>query len=55
MKSNARGGRVTVPVDGRGLVSEAGAVLLWETMRVTGLSRRLAAAQPGGGRCESLA
>ena len=27
--------------DGRGLVSQAGSVLLWETMRVTGLSRGL--------------
>ena len=27
--------------DGRGLVSQAGAVLLWETMRVTGLCRGL--------------
>ena len=30
--------------DGRGLVSQAGAVLLWETMRVTGLGRGLSAA-----------
>jgi hypothetical protein len=30
-----------VSSDGRGLVSQAGAVLLWETMRVTGLSRGL--------------
>ena len=29
--------------DGRGLVSQAGAVLLWETMRVTGLGRGLSA------------
>ena len=35
----ARADRVTVSPDGRGLVSQAGAVLLWETMRVTGLSR----------------
>ena len=27
--------------DGQGLVSQAGAVLLWETMRVTGLGRGL--------------
>ena len=27
--------------DGKGLVSQAGAVLLWETMRVTGLGRGL--------------
>jgi hypothetical protein len=32
---------VTVSADGRGLVSQAGAVLLWETMRVTGLGRGL--------------
>ena len=31
-----------VSADGRGLVSQAGAVLLWETMRVTGLGRGLA-------------
>jgi hypothetical protein len=31
-----------VSSDGRGLVSQAGAVLLWETMRVTGLGRGLA-------------
>jgi hypothetical protein len=30
-----------VSADGRGLVSQAGAVLLWETMRVTGLCRGL--------------
>jgi Transposase DDE domain group 1 len=30
-----------VSADGRGLVSQAGAVLLWETMRVTGLGREL--------------
>jgi hypothetical protein len=43
MKNNARGTRVTVSADGRGLVSQAGAVLLWETMRVTGLARGLSA------------
>lgn len=43
MKNNARGPRVTVSADGRGLVSQAGAVLLWETMRVTGLARDLSA------------
>ena len=41
MKSSARTARVTVSADGRGLVSQAGAVLLWETMRVTGLGRDL--------------
>jgi Transposase DDE domain group 1 len=30
-----------VSADGKGLVSQAGAVLLWQTMRVTGLSRGL--------------
>jgi Transposase DDE domain group 1 len=33
-----------VSADGRGLVSQAGAVLLWETMRVTGLGQGLSAA-----------
>jgi len=32
---------VAVSADGRGLVSQGGAVLLWETMRVTGLGRGL--------------
>jgi len=32
-----------VSADGRGLVSQAGAVLLWETLRVTGLGRGLSA------------
>jgi hypothetical protein len=41
VKNSARGARVTVSADGRGLVSQAGAVLLWETMRVTGLGRGL--------------
>jgi DDE family transposase len=41
VKNSARGARVTVSADGRGLVSQAGAVLLWETMRVTGLTRSL--------------
>src|SRR5580704_2345203 len=43
VKNSARGARVTVSADGRGLVSQAGAVLLWETMRVTGLARGLSA------------
>ena len=38
MKSSARSSRVAVSGDGRGLVSQAGVVLLWETMRVTGQS-----------------
>src|ERR1700728_4267094 len=41
LKNSARGSRVTVSADGRGLVSQAGAVLLWETMRVTGLGAGL--------------
>src|SRR6516225_3973740 len=41
VKDSARGGRVAVSADGRGLVSQAGAVLLRETMRVTGLGRGL--------------
>ena len=41
MKNSARTARVSVSADGRGLVSQAGAVLLWETMRVTGLGRGL--------------
>ena len=32
---------MTASADGRGLVSQAGAVLLWETMRVTRLGRGL--------------
>jgi hypothetical protein len=41
VKNNARTARVAVSADGRGLVSQAGAVLLWETIRVTGLGRGL--------------
>ncbi len=41
MKNSARSSRVAVSADGRGLVSQAGAVVLWETMRVTGLGRGL--------------
>jgi DDE family transposase len=41
VKNSARAARVSVSADGRGLVSQAGAVLLWETMRVTGLGRGL--------------
>jgi hypothetical protein len=42
VNDSARAGRVWVSADGGGLVSQAGAVLLWETMRVTGLGRGLA-------------
>jgi Transposase DDE domain group 1 len=41
VNNSARTARVSVSADGRGLVSQAGAVLLWETMRVTGLGRAL--------------
>ena len=41
MKNSARAARVTVSSDGRGLISQAGAVLLWETLRATGLGRGL--------------
>jgi Transposase DDE domain group 1 len=44
MHNSARSSKVTVSADGRGLVSQAGAVLLWETLRVTGLGRGLSAA-----------
>jgi len=44
VKNNARSNKITVSADGRGLVSQAGAVLLWETLRVTGLGRGLSAA-----------
>jgi hypothetical protein len=44
VKSNARGIKVGVSSDGKGLVSQAGAVLLWETMRVTSLGRGLSQA-----------
>ena len=44
VKNNARSTKITVSADGRGLVSQAGAVLLWETLRVTGLGRGLSAA-----------
>jgi hypothetical protein len=41
VKNSARTARVTVSADGRGLVSQAGSVLLRETMRVTGVGRGL--------------
>jgi Transposase DDE domain group 1 len=44
MNNSARSRRVAVSADGRGLVSQAGAVLLWETLRVTGLGRGLSQA-----------
>ena len=44
MKNDARSTKVAVSSDGKGLELRAGAVLLWETMRVTGLGRGLAQA-----------
>jgi Transposase DDE domain group 1 len=44
VNNNARSTKITASADGRGLVSQAGAVLLWETLRVTGLGRGLSAA-----------
>jgi hypothetical protein len=41
VKNSARSTRVAVSADGNGLVSQAGAVLLWETVRVTGLGQGL--------------
>ena len=41
MKNSARAARVSVSADGQRLVSQACAVLLWETLRVTGLGRGL--------------
>ena len=41
MKNSARTARVTVSSDGKGMVSQAGAVLLRETLPVTGLGRNL--------------
>jgi Transposase DDE domain group 1 len=41
VKNSVRGTRVAVSADGNGLVSQAGAVLLWEMVRVTGLGRGL--------------
>jgi hypothetical protein len=41
VNNSARTARVAVSADGRGPVSQAGAVLLRETMRVTGLARGL--------------
>ena len=44
MKNNARSSKVTVSSDGKGLMSQAGAMLLWETIRVTGLGGGLSRA-----------
>jgi Transposase DDE domain group 1 len=44
MKITARRPKVTVSADGTGIVSQAGAVLLTQTLRATGLDRGLSAA-----------
>jgi DDE family transposase len=44
VNNSARTAEITVSADGRGLVSQGGAVLLWETLRVTCLDRGLPAA-----------
>jgi Transposase DDE domain group 1 len=43
VKNTARRSKITVSADGQGLVSQAGALLLLETARVTGLGQGLAA------------
>ena len=43
VKNTVRCPKITVSADGRGLVSQAGALLLLETLRATGLSRGLSA------------
>ena len=43
MKNTARHPKITVSADGQGLVSQAGALLLLETARVTGLGEGLTA------------
>jgi hypothetical protein len=42
VQNTARRAKITVSADGQGLVSQAGVLLLLETLRVTGLSRGLA-------------
>jgi Transposase DDE domain group 1 len=44
VKTTARGPRFTVSADGTGIVSQAGAVLLTQTLRAAGLDRGLSAA-----------
>jgi hypothetical protein len=46
VKNSARADGVVVSADGRGLVSQAGTVSLWETMPVTGLARGSRKARP---------
>jgi DDE family transposase len=44
VKNTASRPKMTVSADGKGLVSQAGGILLTETLRVTGLDRGLSAA-----------
>jgi Transposase DDE domain group 1 len=44
VKNTASRPKMTVSADGKGLVSQSGAILLAETLRATGLSRGLTAA-----------
>ncbi len=50
MQNTARRPKITVSADGKGLVSQAGVLLLAETLRVTGLGEGLPRGWPGGGR-----
>ena len=43
MQNTVRGPKITVSADGTGLVSQAGVLLLAETLRVTGLGEGLSA------------
>jgi hypothetical protein len=43
VQNTARRPKITVSADGKGIVSQAGALLLAETLRVTGLGEGLAA------------
>jgi hypothetical protein len=43
VNNTARHPKITVSADGQGLVSQAGALLLAETLRVTGLGQGLSA------------
>ena len=43
MQNTARRPKITVSADGTGIVSQAGALLLTETARITGLDRQLSA------------
>jgi hypothetical protein len=50
VNNTARRPKITVSADGQGILSQAGALLLAETLRVTGLGEGLSAGWPGGGR-----